>query len=92
MLISDLHIIMIMKNLQKAIFERFIQADNSIPNRAFQGAGLGLSISNAYVKMLGGKIRMESEKGKGSTFYFTIPYNTKLQKKINISDNTKTFQ
>ena len=42
---------------------------------AQQGAGLGLSISKAYVEMLGGKIWVESEEGIGSTFYFTLPYN-----------------
>jgi len=59
----------------KAIFERFMQADIS-NRRAFQGAGLGLSISRAYIEMLGGRIWVESEPGKGSSFYFTIPYNT----------------
>jgi signal transduction histidine kinase len=57
---------------QSAIFERFVQADIS-DKMAFQGAGLGLSISHAYVKMLGGEIWVESEVGKGSVFYFTIP-------------------
>jgi len=57
-----------------AIFERFIQAD--IPGEwAQQGAGLGLSITKAYVEMLGGKIRVASQVGVGSTFYFTLPYN-----------------
>jgi hypothetical protein len=60
-------------NRQEAIFERFIQADIS-DKHAYQGAGLGLSISKAYVIMLGGKMWVESEKGLGSTFYFTIPY------------------
>ena len=59
-------------NRQKAIFERFIQADIS-NTRPFEGAGLGLSISKSYVEMLGGKIWIESEFDKGSTFYFTIP-------------------
>lgn len=63
------------ENRQKAIFERFIQADIS-DKRAFQGAGLGLSISKAYVEMLGGKIWVESYPGIGSTFYFTVPYST----------------
>jgi hypothetical protein len=62
------------KDRQEAIFDRFVQADIG-DKRAFQGAGLGLSISKAYVEMLGGKIWVESEEGKGSTFYFTIPYN-----------------
>lgn len=59
---------------QQAIFDRFIQADIA-DKRAFQGAGLGLSISKAYVEMLGGIIRVESEEQIGSTFYFTLPYN-----------------
>jgi signal transduction histidine kinase len=58
---------------QQAIFERFIQADIS-DKMAFQGAGLGLSISRAYVEMLGGKLWVESVVGKGSVFWFTIPY------------------
>jgi signal transduction histidine kinase len=63
-------------NRQTAVFERFIQADIG-DKRAYQGAGLGLSISKGYAELLGGKMWMESEAGKGSVFYFTIPYNTK---------------
>ncbi|MFA5417338.1 MAG: ATP-binding protein, partial [Bacteroidales bacterium] len=66
-------------NRQKAIFERFIQADIS-DKHAYQGAGLGLSISKAYVEMLGGKLWVESEKGTGSTFYFTIPHTIEPKK------------
>jgi len=55
-----------------AIFERFIQAE-IVDKMARHGAGLGLAISKAYVEMLGGKIWVESEVGKGSTFYFTLP-------------------
>ena len=62
------------KDRCEAVFHRFIQADIS-DKRAHQGSGLGLSITKAYVEMLGGKIWIESEKGKGSAFYFTIPYN-----------------
>ncbi len=71
---------------KEAVFERFIQAD--ISNKmARQGAGLGLSISKAYVEMLGGKIRVESEEGKGSIFYFTLPYQTeKMEEKNTINE------
>lgn len=57
---------------QVSVFERFIQADMS-NTRISEGTGLGLSISKAYVEMLGGKIWLESEVGKGTSFYFTIP-------------------
>ncbi|NTW11451.1 MAG: PAS domain S-box protein [Chlorobiaceae bacterium] len=56
------------------IFERFRQADDSM-TRAYEGAGLGLSISKAYAEMLGGAIDVVSEEGKGSTFTLYIPYN-----------------
>lgn len=61
------------KDRQSAIFERFIQADVT-DKMALQGAGLGLSISKAYVEMLGGNIRVESEEGIGfnSLFHVTI--------------------
>lgn len=56
----------------KAIFDRFVQADISV-SRAYEGAGLGLSISKAYVEMLGGKIQVASSKAAGSRFVFTLP-------------------
>ena len=61
----------IAEDRQEAVFERFIQADNTNVN-AFQGAGLGLSITKAYVEILGGKIWLESKLGVGSTFFFTL--------------------
>jgi PAS domain S-box-containing protein len=56
-----------------AIFEIFVQADLNI-TRPYDGSGLGLSISKAYVEMLGGKIWVHSELDKGSTFFFSLPY------------------
>ena len=72
------------------IFERFRQGSESM-NRKYEGAGLGLSISKAYVEMLGGKIWVTENKSKGSVFYFTIPVEPihiiekeeKISKKIN---------
>jgi signal transduction histidine kinase len=57
---------------QQSIFKHFMQADVS-STRRFEGSGLGLSIAYAYAEMLDGKISLESEEGKGSTFYFTLP-------------------
>ncbi|NEW80417.1 MAG: response regulator [Gelidibacter sp.] len=81
------------KDRQKAIFERFFQADIS-DKSAFEGAGLGLAISKAYVEKLGGKIWVESEKGKGSIFYFTLPYHveTKAEKESNIDKEESALE
>lgn len=65
------------------IFERFRQADDSM-TRAFEGAGLGLSISKAYAEMLGGAIDVESEEGKGSTFTVYIPYTSPAANKTDL--------
>ncbi|MFA5816628.1 MAG: ATP-binding protein [Bacteroidales bacterium] len=75
----------IAKDRQEAIFERFVQADIT-DKQALQGAGLGLSITKAYVEMLSGKLWVESEKGKGSVFYFTIPDNAETQAKSVITN------
>ena len=65
--------------LQNLIFERFAQADFTL-SRNYGGTGLGLSISRSFVELMGGKIWVESEQGKGSAFYFTIPYVPVKQK------------
>jgi len=55
------------------IFNRFRQIELT-ESRLYGGSGLGLTISKAYTEILGGKLWLNSESGKGSTFYFTIPY------------------
>jgi len=68
-------------NRQKAVFERFVQADIH-DTKVFEGAGLGLAITKAYVEMLGGKIWLNSVEDQGSHFYFTLPYEAaKIEKK-----------
>jgi len=69
------------KDRQEAIFERFIQADIA-DKMARQGAGLGLSISKAYIEMMGGKIWVESTEGIGSAFYFTLPYHAGTERNV----------
>jgi PAS domain S-box-containing protein len=59
--------------LHEEIFKRFHQVE-STNTRKFGGSGLGLSISKAYVEILGGRIWLSSELNKGSVFYFTIPF------------------
>ncbi|KAF0128808.1 MAG: PAS/PAC sensor hybrid histidine kinase [Bacteroidetes bacterium] len=61
--------------LHDKVFIRFIQAEQSM-TKNYEGAGLGLAISKGLVELLGGKIWVESEIGKGTTFFFTLPITT----------------
>ncbi|SKB43533.1 ATP-binding protein [Alkalitalea saponilacus] len=56
----------------KLIFDRFRQVEGDHTIRA-GGSGLGLAISKAYVELLGGEIKLQSEPGKGSRFSFSLP-------------------
>ena len=72
---------------QEAIFDRFIQVDGG--TRAFEGLGLGLSISKAYVEAMGGEICLNSVEGKGSKFSFTIPHKSSRKKNIKLALDTE---
>lgn len=59
---------------QEIIFQRFSQEDDELSLKV-GGLGLGLAIAKENTELLGGKLSLISEKGKGSTFFVTIPYN-----------------
>ncbi len=61
---------------KQQIFERFRQVDEST-SRQFEGTGLGLTISQNLIELMGGKIWMESTPGEGTCFYFTLPAEVK---------------
>jgi len=70
------------------LFLPFHQLDNSY-NRKYAGTGLGLSICKKIVKLHGGNIWVESEQGKGSTFFFTIPDSAGNQALQSIGEDNK---
>jgi CheY-like chemotaxis protein len=84
----------IQSEMYEEIFKRYRQLEPYI-NHKSRGSGLGLSISKAYVEILGGKIWLNSDYGKGTVFYFTIPYKQVNERSLSgnvtsISENDKT--
>ncbi len=70
---------------QKIIFERFSQEEKELSKKV-GGLGLGLSIAKENAELLGGKITLKSEKGKGASFFVTIPYKPVSAKQEKISE------
>jgi PAS domain S-box-containing protein len=75
--VSDTGIGMSERTLER-LFAPFTQADGSI-TRNYGGTGLGLSISKKLVELMGGKVRVQSVEGKGSTFTFSVPLHRPIQ-------------
>jgi signal transduction histidine kinase len=61
-------------SIKKQVFGVFMQQDSS-NTRKFEGSGNGLSIANGFIHLLGGKIWFDSEAGKGTTFFVSLPNN-----------------
>jgi CheY-like chemotaxis protein len=78
------------KDKQKDVFERFRQAEENSTSKKYEGTGLGLSISKNLVHLMNGTIWVESEEGKGSAFYFTIPFVQGEGQEMPKSDKQKT--
>jgi signal transduction histidine kinase len=80
---------------KQTIFSNFMQEDNSY-TRGYEGCGLGLSIATGIIELLGGTIWLDSEKEKGSTFYFKLPiqqitYNTEIIQRKDKTEGVKTI-
>jgi CheY-like chemotaxis protein len=74
-------------NMQKRIFEQFIQVEDVI-ERNSSGTGLGLTISRNIVQLQGGNLWLTSSPGKGSNFFFYLPY----RKPVDVAEKEKSLE
>jgi PAS domain S-box-containing protein len=77
------------EKMQEFIFEKFRKLEQD-EQKLYRGTGLGLSIAKAYVEMMDGEIGLESETGKGSTFFFNLPLSTKNFESIKTQNEMET--
>ena len=82
----------IAEDRREAVFLAFTQADGS-STRRFGGTGLGLTISSQLARLMGGSLRLESELGKGSTFFLTLPFRVAKDSGVSglVSKSTEQF-
>jgi len=76
--------------MQETIFDAFTQVDTTL-SRRYGGTGLGLAISRKILRLMGGDIHLESEEGRGTGFYFSIPFSVAKEKfQSGVIDLTET--
>jgi len=75
---------------QDTIFEPFSQVENSAPQN-YGGVGLGLAISKQLIEMMGGRIRVESQPGKGTVFYFTVIFEVSPEQTLKAESKDDIF-
>jgi CheY-like chemotaxis protein len=81
----------ISKKIGDSIFDRFVKVEHH-ETQVYGGVGLGLAICRSLVELLGGTIWYESEEGKGTKFYFTIPCNISINHNdIDMQDANQLF-
>ncbi len=73
------------------VFQSFVQADSST-TRTYEGAGLGLSFAEKLVQRMGGQLEVESEEGRGSRFWFSVPLSVGHGPAVDETSQTRVHQ